>query len=128
MTRENRRYPRASNHEFWRSRPRNCSVASGPEPSRGNMKHIRIGFFCAGLLAGAASFAPAAAATMKGTISDSMCGASHAKMKDAKMTDSDCTLACVNHGAKYVFVSEGKVYQISNQNLPALMKEAGKPV
>ena len=96
------------------------------------MKHIRIGFFCAGLLAGAASFAPAAAATMKGTISDSMCGASHAQMKDAhkdaKMTDSDCTLACVNHGAKYVFFSEGKGYQISNQNLPALMKEAGEHV
>jgi hypothetical protein len=94
------------------------------------MINIQRAFLCAALLSGAASFA--AAATMEGTISDSMCGASHAKMiemhKDAKMTDRDCTLACLSHGAKYVFVSEGKVYRITNQNLPALMKEAGEDV
>lgn len=96
------------------------------------MKKIQRGLICVGLLAGIASFASAATMTMKGSISDSMCGASHAKMmemhKDAKMTDRDCTLACVQHGAKYIFVSEGKVYQIANQNLPALMKNAGEPV
>ena len=69
---------------------------------------------------------------MTGMISDSMCGASHAKMmemhKDAKMTDRDCTLACVKGGGKYVFVSAGKVYQIANQDLPELQKEAGESV
>ncbi len=96
------------------------------------MTTIRRGLCWAGLLAGAASFAFAGTMTMQGSISDSMCGASHAKMmemhKDAKMTDRDCTLACVQHGAKYVFVSKDKVYQIANQNLPALMKNAGEPV
>lgn len=57
-----------------------------------------------GLLVGFASFASAATMTMTGVISDSMCGASHAKMmamhKDAK-TDRDCTLACVKGGGKY---------------------------
>jgi hypothetical protein len=85
-----------------------------------------------GLFAGLASFAAAAPATMTGMISDSMCGASHAKMmsmhKDAKMTERDCTLACVKGGGKYVFVSDGKIYQISNQDLAALAKEAGEPV
>jgi hypothetical protein len=60
-----------------------------------------------GLLAGLSSFAGAATMTMDGMISDSMCGASHAKMmemhKDAKMTDRDCTLGCVKGGGKFVF-------------------------
>ena len=44
------------------------------------------------------------------------------------MTDRDCTLACVKAGAKYVFVSDGKVYNIANQSLAALEKEAGGSV
>ncbi|SRR5579885_3100813 len=85
-----------------------------------------------GVLAGAASFAGAATMTMEGTISDSMCGASHAKMiemhKGAKMTDRDCTLACVKGGGKYVVVSNGKVYNVSNQKLAALSQYAGEAV
>ena len=63
------------------------------------MKHILRGLGVIGLFAGLGSFAGAATMTMDGMISDSVCGASHAKMmqehKDAKMTDRDCTLACV---------------------------------
>lgn len=96
------------------------------------MKAIVRGLGYIGLLAGFASLAPAATMTMTGMISDSMCGASHAKMmemhKDAKMTERDCTLGCVKAGGKYVFVSDGKVYQIANQDLPALQKEAGESV
>src|SRR5579884_1683999 len=84
------------------------------------------------LVAGAASFAGAATMTMEGTISDSMCGASHAKMiemhKGAKMTDRDCTLACAKGGGKYVVVSNGKVYNVSNQKLAALSQYAGEAV
>ena len=93
------------------------------------MKTILRGLCCTGLLTGFASLVSAATMTMTGMISDSMCGASHAKMmaahKDAKMTDRDCTLGCVKAGGKYVFVSDGKVYQIANQNQPDLAKEAG---
>jgi hypothetical protein len=96
------------------------------------MKAIFKGLACAGVFAAFTSVAPAATMTMTGTISDSMCGASHAKMmemhKDAKMTDRDCTLACVKGGGKYVFVSDGKVYQIANQDLPDLQKAAGGSV
>lgn len=94
------------------------------------MKTILNGLCFTGLCVGLVSLAPAASMTMKGSISDSMCGASHAKMIAAHpgMTDPACTLGCVSHGAKYVFVSEGKVYQISNQNLPALKKNAGESV
>jgi len=94
------------------------------------MKSILKGLCCAGLLVGLASFASAATMTMKGMISDGMCGASHAKMTSGHpgMTDRDCTLACVKSGAKYVFVADGKVYQIANPGLAALMKNAGESV
>ena len=87
---------------------------------------------CAGLLASLASFASAAEMSMNGTISDSMCGASHAKMmamhKDMK-TDRACAMGCVKAGAKYVFVSaDGKVYQIANQDSASVMKNAGESV
>src|ERR1700704_4841111 len=84
-----------------------------------------------GLVAGLAS-SVSAASTMNGMISDSACGVSHAKMmaehKDAKMTDRDCTLACVRNGGKFVFVSKGKVYSITNQDLAVLQEFAGQTV
>ena len=79
------------------------------------------------------SFAAASmyGASWTGEISDSACGTSHAKMlaehKDLK-TDRDCTLACVKAGSKYVLVTDGKVFQIENQALPALQQRAGQMV
>jgi hypothetical protein len=96
------------------------------------MRRVFIGLGTIGLFAGMGSFAAAATVTMDGMISDSMCGASHAKMiemhKDAKMTDRDCTLACVKGGGKFVFVSDGKVYNVANQKLAALAAHAGETV
>jgi hypothetical protein len=80
---------------------------------------------------GLVSLLPAATMTMNGMISDSMCGVSHAKMMAAHpniKTDRACTLGCVKAGAKYVFVSDGKVYQITNQELASLRKDAGESV
>lgn len=82
-----------------------------------------------GLVLGIASLAGAANTTMTGKISDSNCGASHAKSIEehgGKLTDRACTQACIKGGAKYVFVSEdGKVYNISNQGEADLAKYAG---
>jgi hypothetical protein len=59
----------------------------------------------------------AASGTWTGEISDSMCGAAHkAAQHGGKMTDTECTEACVKAGAKYVFSSGGKVYTIANQD------------
>jgi hypothetical protein len=58
-----------------------------------------------------------------GTISDSMCGASH-----GSTPAKQCTLGCVKKGAKYVVVVGDKVYTVSNQNAPGLMKYAGETV
>ena len=71
-----------------------------------------------------------AAATMTGIISDSQCGASHAAMMEhgAKMSDKQCTNGCVQHGAKYVFVQNGKVLQIANQDFKDLPTFAGDTV
>jgi hypothetical protein len=70
-------------------------------------------------------------ASWTGQISDSACGMSHAKMMAADKsmkTDRDCTLACIKAGSKYVFVSDGKVYNVLNQSLAALKTHAGETV
>ena len=87
------------------------------------MKRVLRSFCCLGLLVGFTSFVSAADKTWTGQISDSMCGASHAKMiaGHAGMSDRDCALACVKGGGKYVFVSDGKVYKIANQGLALLI-------
>jgi hypothetical protein len=69
-----------------------------------------------------------------GVISDSLCGASHDGMrkKGDKVTDRECTIACVNYqtpGApKFVFVSAGKVYPINNQAFGGLGRRSGGQV
>ena len=50
-----------------------------------------------------------------GAISDKMCGADHKKM-GGTMSDRDCTLACTKGGTPYVFVVDGKVYQLSGHD------------
>ena len=88
-------------------------------------------FAVAVLLAAPGAFA--ATGTWTGKISDSMCGASHAKMAaqhggSGKVSDADCTEACVKAGGKYVFASGGKVYTIANQDDKDLSLNAGKTV
>src|SRR5437016_13681133 len=74
----------------------------------------------------------AAEQTWTGKISDSMCGAKHntsAEHGAKKMSDRDCTLACIkDHNAKYVFVRGGKVYNIGNQDFAGLQEHAGHTV
>lgn len=80
------------------------------------------------VLAGAGG-AFAADQTWTGKISDSKCGAKHATAEHGKkMTDRECTEACVKGGAKYVFASKGKVYQITNQDNAELAMHAGHTV
>lgn len=93
------------------------------------MKYLYIAVVASMLGAMSAS---AADQTWTGKISDSMCGAKHntAAEHDGKaMSDRDCALACVKeHSAKYVFVSDGKVYNVSNQDFGALQEHAGHTV
>jgi len=83
-----------------------------------------------------------------GQISDSRCGAvhtvamavhtvammeKHSKERGAEMLGKadaarECTLACVSDGGKYVFVSEGKIYEIENQGHAGLPEYAGQTV
>ena len=53
------------------------------------------------------------AAEWKGTISDSKCGAAHA---DASEKSMKCVAGCVKGGQKAVFVTDGKVLKIANQD------------
>jgi len=86
---------------------------------------------CSLLIFGAVSLG-AAEQTWTGKISDSMCGAKHNTSEehgDKKMSDRDCTLACIKeHNAKYVFVRDGKVYNIGNQDFAGLQEHAGHTV
>ena len=59
-----------------------------------------------------------------GDISDSNCGAHHKMAANPHA----CTLGCVKHGAKFVFVTRGKVLMIENQKSPELEKFAGEHV
>jgi hypothetical protein len=73
----------------------------------------------------------AANRTVTGKISDSMCGLSHKAMIEhggGKMTDAQCTEACVKAGAKYVFTSAGKIYALANQDDKDIAMNAGKTV
>jgi hypothetical protein len=68
--------------------------------------------------------------TWTGKISDSMCKDKHpaGEHEGKKMTEADCTNVCVKKGAKYVFVSDGKVYQLANQNSKTIASHAGQEV
>jgi hypothetical protein len=92
------------------------------------MRNISIGFLAAVLISGTAGLA--AEKTWTGKISDSMCGASHKAMEHGgkKVDDRECTLACVKGGSKYVFVSQGKVYEVQNQDFAGLQEHAGHTV
>jgi hypothetical protein len=70
----------------------------------------------------------AASQTMTGQISDSMCGKNHASMGEMGKNPKDCTAGCVKAGAKYVFVSGDKIYEIKNQNFASLAANAGANV
>jgi peroxiredoxin len=82
------------------------------------------------LLVSLAGLVPAASMTWKGEISDSNCAISHQKVTQVhpSLNSHSCTLACVGDGAKFVFVSDGKVFKIANQDLPALTANAGYTV
>ena len=80
--------------------------------------------------ASAATAQKAPEQTWKGKISDSNCKDKHpaGEHDGKKMTDADCTSVCVKKGAKYVFVSDGKVFQIANQNSKQIATHAGHEV
>ena len=63
------------------------------------------------LVLGSLSFA--SDKTFTGVVSDSHCGAKHATAGDQAAT---CVEHCVSGGAKYVLVSEGKIYQLDAQD------------
>jgi hypothetical protein len=72
------------------------------------MKKVWMAVSVGSLLAAAAL-----AESMSGTISDANCGAKHAA---ATEKDAACAKSCVKRGAAPVFVSDGKVYKISEDS------------
>lgn len=84
----------------------------------------------AAILFAAAPLASAADKTWNGVISDARCNGKHAKAEHGSQADSDhdCVTKCVSGGGKYVFVSEGKTYQIANQDFAALKDHGGHKV
>lgn len=68
--------------------------------------------------------------TIKGTITDSMCGAKHSADKHGeKAADHKaCVERCIGRGGEYVLATADKVYKIANQDLEALKEFAGQEV
>lgn len=72
----------------------------------------RIVIFCAAM-AICCGMSLAADSSFKGVVSDSMCGVKHGA---AGAGSVKCVEGCVSRGAKYVLVSDGKVYQLDSQD------------
>lgn len=68
------------------------------------MKKIALAFLLTSIAA--------MAETWTGTISDAKCGLAHADASEKSMA---CAQKCVKGGQKATFVSDGKMYNISNQ-------------
>src|SRR5215470_2235736 len=104
-----------------------CELASScPVQPGGRVMRYLSGLLVLGLVA--ASSAMAAEQTIVGTISDSDCNGKHMSAKEhegTKLSDADCVKACIDKGAKYVVVSQGKVLNISNQDFADLKTHAG---
>jgi hypothetical protein len=94
---------------------------------RFNMKNL---FVYSALMALCSPVVFAAQQTWTGQISDAMCKSDHGMMQKGamKMSDKECAMACAKSGQKYVLVTNGKVYQIANQNFAALPANAGAKV
>ena len=103
-----------------------------PDPQRGEKTMTRPTILAATAFTVFIGVAASASAdTLTGRISDAMCGPSHdtATEHGKKMTDKQCTLACVQRGSSYVFVThDNKVLKIANQDFGSLKDFAGDAV
>ena len=90
----------------------------------------KFAMLAAALLFATAPALVAADKTWTGVIGDSKCNAKHSKAEHGAQADSDheCVNKCVDGGAKYVFVANGKTYQIANQDFASLKDHAGHNV
>ncbi len=72
----------------------------------------------------------AAEQTWTGQITDSMCKADHGVMASGgkPVNAHDCTLMCIKAGARFSFVSDGKVFELANQTFADLNQYAGAAV
>ena len=90
----------------------------------------KFAMLAAAIVFAAAPVAAAAEKTWDGVISDARCNGKHAKAEHGSQSDSDhdCVTKCVAGGGKYVFVADGKTYQIANQNFADLKAHGGHKV
>jgi hypothetical protein len=86
--------------------------------------------FAAAILFATAPALRAADKTWTGVLSDSKCNGKHSKAEHGSQADSDhdCATKCIAGGAKAVFVSGGKTYQIANQDFDGLKDHEGHRV
>jgi hypothetical protein len=69
-----------------------------------------------------------AQASAIGVIGDSWCQHKHLFTERFNVDDRTCTLGCVKRGAAFVLVTDTRVYQIRNQDLPELVNFASMRV
>ncbi len=68
--------------------------------------------------------------TWTGEISDGNCGLEHKEFMEGTppLPAPECTKVCVKNGSKYVFVTEEKIFPLTNQGYADLAKFAGQSV
>ena len=98
------------------------------------MRSIIVSF---GFIVATASISGAADHTWTGAISDSHCGMKHpTEHRGSKITEHECVLGkedgslrgCLNGGAEYILIADGKVYKIKNQDFSGLRVHAAHSV
>ena len=71
----------------------------------------------------------AATGTWTGELTSSACVGKHTATFHGKTESArECAQDCIKEGAKYVFVSEGKVFQLANQSSKQIAPHAGQQV
>src|SRR5260221_10550978 len=90
----------------------------------------KFAMFAAAILFATAPALVAADKTWTGTLTDSKCNGKHAKSEHGSQQDSDhdCAAKCIAGGAKHVFLSGTKTYQIANQDFAGLKDHEGHKV
>src|SRR5436853_3510925 len=94
------------------------------------IRHMKPFLILSALLLATPSLALAAEQTWTGSISDSACGKKHEEAAEGNgvMPDRECTQACIRGGSQYVFVVDGTVLKIANQDNKDLATHAGHTV
>ena len=90
----------------------------------------KLVLLAAAILMATAPALVAAEKTWDGVISDARCAGKHSKDEHAATAsgDHECSTKCIAGGQKAVFISDGKTYEIANQDYAGIKDHSGHKI